>query len=134
MIDLIRQLKRHEGHNGKPYKCTSGKTTIGYGHNLDALPLTEEQSERILYDDVARCTYECSVNVQNWNELEYEVQCILINMCHNLGIVGLMRFKKMFKALKGHDRKEASKEIRDSLYYEQVTNRAEELAQIMEGA
>ncbi|HOE90389.1 MAG TPA: lysozyme, partial [Candidatus Cloacimonadota bacterium] len=29
-------LKKHEGLVLKPYKCSAGKLTIGYGRNLEA--------------------------------------------------------------------------------------------------
>lgn len=37
---LLRCLRLEEGFRAKPYKCTRGHWTIGYGHNLDANPLT----------------------------------------------------------------------------------------------
>ena len=32
---IKKQLVRHEGLRLKPYRCTAGKLTIGYGRNLD---------------------------------------------------------------------------------------------------
>ena len=36
LMDRIKeQLVRHEGLRLKPYHCTAGRLTIGYGRNLD---------------------------------------------------------------------------------------------------
>ena len=43
MSNLIAQLKRHESLELKPYKCTSGKLTIGVGRNLEDIGITEEE-------------------------------------------------------------------------------------------
>ena len=57
--NIYDQLKRDEGFRSTIYKDEVGKSTVGYGHNLDAKPLpdlvtpiTEEQAEQILSDDV----------------------------------------------------------------------------------
>lgn len=41
--DLLSQLKRHEGLRLWVYRCPTGHRTIGYGHNLDATPLSKEE-------------------------------------------------------------------------------------------
>jgi len=51
---LRKMLIRHEGLRLRPYKCTSGRWTVGYGHNLEshgeAIPesITIEQAEKYL--------------------------------------------------------------------------------------
>ena len=49
---MIRQLALHEGLRLKPYKCTSGALTIGYGRNLDARGITEAEAEMMLSHDI----------------------------------------------------------------------------------
>ena len=53
-------------------------------------------------------------------------------MMFNLGRPRLSKFKKMHAALSNADWKEAAKEGRDSLWYRQVTNRAERLMSRLE--
>ena len=40
MSDLSKEgkayMKIDEGYRGKPYLCTAGHLTVGWGHNLDA--------------------------------------------------------------------------------------------------
>ena len=40
---LKNDIKRHEGFRSKPYKDTVGKTTIGYGRNLDDVASTRSR-------------------------------------------------------------------------------------------
>ena len=54
MSNLIAQLKRHESLELKPYKCTSGKLTIGVGRNLEDIGITEQEAELLLLNDIGR--------------------------------------------------------------------------------
>ena len=47
-MNLIEQLKRHEGLKLKPYKCTADKLTIGVGRNLEDVGISEEEAEMLL--------------------------------------------------------------------------------------
>jgi lysozyme len=69
---------------------------------------------------------------EDWFNFPGEVKSILINMMFNLGRTRLGKFKKMNAAIKAGDWEEAAKEGRDSLWYRQVTNRAERLMRRME--
>jgi GH24 family phage-related lysozyme (muramidase) len=47
MIDLVKvgeDLKKDEGFRGCSYKCSAGKITIGYGHNIEDNPIPEHMS------------------------------------------------------------------------------------------
>lgn len=54
----LNLLKKFEGFSEKPYVCSGGKLTIGYGHVIKdneqfPVPLSEETAEELLLDDVA---------------------------------------------------------------------------------
>ena len=72
-----------------------------------------------------------SVSKQTLN-LPDEVQQILVNMMFNMGRTRLSKFKKFNAAIQEGDWKTAAVEGRDSLWYRQVTNRAERLMSRME--
>jgi len=55
---IKKQLTLHEGRKNKPYKCTSGKITIGVGRNLDDNGLSEDEIDYLLTNDVLRCEKE----------------------------------------------------------------------------
>lgn len=67
-----------------------------------------------------------------WCGFPGEVQEILVNMVFNLGRPRLSKFKKFNLALSTGDWDFAAIEGRDSLWYRQVTNRAERLMERLE--
>lgn len=126
----INQIKRHEGLKLHPYKCTAGKTTIGYGRNLEDKGITASEAEEMLLTDM------CEVEERLFGEglfsgLNDARKAVLINMGYQLGVSGLFKFKKMIAAL---DRKEyelAAKEMLNSRWAMQTPNRAKELSDQM---
>ena len=150
MDQLIEQLKRHEGYRAHAYRCTAGKRTIGYGYNLTANPLKlsslelqhaqlvgmgEYEAERLLKLMIAKVTDQLEEALPVINRLNTVRQDVLINMTYNMGLVGLLKFKKMLLALEKKDYQKASIEMLDSKWKDDVGNRAQELAtQMMTGA
>ncbi len=131
MTDIFSMIKRHEGFRDKPYRDTVGKLTIGYGRNLDDVGISEVEAEYLLTSDVSRIIAELSSHLQFWNTLDLARQDALIDMCYNLGLVGLLEFKKMLAAIESGDFKSASSEMLNSRWAIQVGNRAIELAKMM---
>jgi len=127
---LIEQLKAHEGFSGNVYQCTGGKTTIGYGRNLDDNPLTDNEASYLLNNDVNKITDILSKEIP-WNMINPARQAVLVNMSFNLGISGLYKFKKMFKAIDAGFYEKAAREMLDSKWSKQVGNRAIELSEQM---
>lgn len=150
MDQLIEQIKRHEGYRAHSYRCTAGKLTIGYGYNLSVNPLKlsslelyhaqlvgmgEHEAERLLKLMIAKITDQLEEAMPVINRLDTVRQDILINMAYNMGLVGLLKFKKMITALEKKDYQKASIEMLNSKWSSDVGNRAQELAtQMMTGA
>lgn len=127
MNKLIEQLKRHEGFRSKVYKDSAGILTIGYGTNLEHRGVSELEAELMLYTDVRHI--KASLNKHVWfTELNDVRQEAIINMAYNLGINGLLKFKKMIYYLKEQNYDMASKEALDSKWAKQVGKRALELS------
>lgn len=134
---LIEQLKRHEGFRAYIYKCTAGKNTIGYGHNIDSDPnrtvsdfkngITKEDAEKLLVEDIEIATKSLHFHFPFIITLSEVRQDCLVNMAFNLGIGGLLKFKKMIRALTHRNFEQAGVEMRDSKWYRDVGNRAKEL-------
>ena len=130
----IDQIKTDEGFRSKPYQCTAGKTTIGYGRNIEDNGITKSEAETLLLNDVKTVQIELLNNFNWFNGLNGARQGVLINMAFNLGLPRLMKFKKMLGALSDNDFYEASKQMLDSRWAVQVGDRANRLAkQIIEG-
>jgi lysozyme len=129
--NLIDTLKRHEGLMLKPYRCTANKLTIGYGRNLEARGITREEAEMLLENDIKLCLAQLKERVSFWDKLPVAVQEVLVNMAFNLGINGLLNFKKTMAMIQRGDYKGASVEMLNSNWARQVGNRAVELSNVM---
>jgi lysozyme len=143
MINLIEQLKVHEGFRGNYYLCSANKTTIGYGRNVEANslpehlgrdfdfnPMTKDEAEELLVQDVTK-TADRLLKKFNYSHLSSARQAVLINMAFNMGVNGVLKFKKMFKAISDNDFELAAYEMLDSLWAEKVGYRSDELAEQM---
>jgi len=126
------QLISHEGLRLKPYRCTSGKLTIGVGRNLEARGLSEEEALLLLDNDIAICVNDLQEIFAGsfWRSPEI-VQRVLIDMRFNLGSSGFRGFKKMIKAVKAHDFNTAAVEMQDSNWFVQVKDRGITLVEMM---
>jgi len=131
MDQLTEQLKKHEGFRSKPYLCSAGKLTIGYGRNLDDVGVSRSEAFELLRQDIARARWDVEKNIECANKLNIPRQDVLINMCFNLGIYNLLLFKKMIAALEKRDYDEAAKQMLNSRWAVQVGYRAVELAEQM---
>lgn len=126
---LKRQLIGHEGLKLKPYKCTSGKLTIGVGRNLEAKGVTEQEALFMLDNDIIYFEEELRRRLPSFRTFSGTRQAVLVNMAFNLGVNGLLNFKNMLNALEREDYDEAAVELLNSHYAVQVGMRAHELAE-----
>ena len=123
-------IKKHEGLCLKPYQCTAGKWTIGYGRNLEDNGISPMEAEQLLRNDVQRCYREC-LTLSCWQKLDETRQAVLVDMCFNLGISRLRTFKKMLAALEQGYFERAAYEMLNSKWAAQVGHRATELSELM---
>ena len=128
LMGLIGTIKKHEGFRGMPYKDKLGIPTIGYGTKL---PLTEEEAEMLLQHRLDKKILELSDKEPFYLELPQKAQEVIANMAYQMGVNGVLKFKKMWKALKNGDFQKAADEMLDSRWAKQTPNRARELAEIM---
>lgn len=130
--EVAKQMLRiHEGLRLKPYLCTSGKLTIGYGRNLEGNGISEEEAEYLFNNDVDRVDSELTQTFEWYNSLSIARKAVIIDMTFNLGIRGLSRFKKTISYIESKDYESASMEMLDSLWAKQVGKRAIKLSQMM---
>lgn len=133
-LDLV---KESEGFSATRYLCPAGKITQGYGRNLEAHPLSEEEkvelasdgsvSEEVAEKWAIKELYECEEKLNSniiYQKQSYVRKAVLLDMCFNIGYTGLMKFKKMWFALGNRDFTEASRQMKDSNWYVQVGNRS----------
>ncbi len=141
---IYEQLKIDEGVEYEIYLDHLGYPTFGVGHLVldtdpesgqpTGTPISEERVKECFEKDLDTSISECQELYQagEFDRLPGEVQEILVNMMFNMGRTRLTKFKKMHAAILEGDWKTAAVEGRDSLWYKQVTNRAERLMERLE--
>jgi len=127
MSKLVDQLKRHEGFRNRMYKDTVGKNTVGFGRNMDDVPITSTVAEMMLSEDVA-VAYDAATQLDYWANLSPARQDVVTNMIFNMGLPRFMGFKNMNAALFLSDFDMAADEMMDSKWAVQVGDRARELS------
>ena len=129
---LINMLLRDEGLRLKPYRCTANKITIGVGRNLQDKGISETEAMILLDNDIADVQAQCETEIDFWNDLSDVRKLVLMNMCFNLGITGLLKFRLTLQAIQQGDYALAAQRMLQSKWAEQVGARARRLAKIME--
>ena len=129
---LIDKIVRHEGLRLKPYRDSLGFLTIGIGRNLDGKGIIKEEAYILLDNDLDSCIEDLNVNLPWWETLDDFRQEVLIEMCFQMGIFGLLGFKEFLSHLRKGNYKGASEEMLNSKWAKQTPQRAEELAKIIE--
>ena len=134
---LIEELRRDEGVRYSPYLDSVGVKTVGVGHNLEVhpldltYPLTDEQVDKILADDLVRVFSGLDRKIGWWRNLSYARQRVLANMAFNLGVDGLLGFRRMILAVDRGHYDQAAQEMLNSKWAKQVFNRSIRLAEMM---
>jgi lysozyme len=135
MSKLIEMLKRHEGVETHAYTDTVGKITLGVGRNIDpngGIGLSEGEIDFLLYNDIDRVEEELYDNFKWFRTLGDVRSEAMIDICFNLGLPRLKKFKKALAAMEAEDYKLASLEWLDSVWADQVGQRAIELSLMIE--
>jgi len=128
---LIEELKRDEGVELRPYKCSAGFLTLGVGRNIEERGITMDESDYLLANDITICEEEAT-RVFKWYDTLSDVrQRVVLNMIFNLGLTKLLNFKKFLAAMEAEDWEEAGKQMLDSRWAKQVGNRADRLEQMI---
>ena len=122
-MDIKDLIRKHEGLVLKPYFCTSGKLTIGYGRNLEDLGISIQEAELMLQTDIARCFVDLQRVFPDLLSFPQELQAVLVDMMFNLGLPRFLGFQKFIAAIRERDYNKAAEEMKNSHWYEQVTNR-----------
>lgn len=128
---LIKELTRDEGLRLKPYRCTAGKLTIGVGRNLDDVGISPGEAEILLRNDIARAEADLDKALPWWRSLDEVRQRVIVNMAFNLGVPGLLKFKRTLRHVQAKEWLQAANAMLDSKWAKQVGPRAIRLATLM---
>jgi len=144
----LLMIMRDEGLSLEPYLCPAGVLTIGYGHSLtgDGLAVYHKITKNINVEKISlKNAYDLLLvdfvkiktdlgktdNFKKALPLSPHRVCVLYNMAFNLGVSGLMGFKKMWAALHAFDFRTAALEMLESKWALQVSHRAMGLSLMM---
>jgi len=133
LLERIKeQLVRHEGLRLKPYRCTAGKLTIGIGRNLDDCGISQTEAYGLLENDIQNCEKQLLEEIPEiYNALDEVRKSVLLNMCFNLGIGGLLGFNNTLAFIAAGDWERAANGMLASKWAKQVGRRAIELSELM---
>jgi lysozyme len=134
MIDrdaMVRQLRLHEGERLRPYRCTAGRLTIGVGRNLDDRGITREESAMLLANDISAVEAELLRALPWASQLDEVRQRVLLDMAFNLGLPGLLEFRRTLATIQAGRYQQAAAMMLESKWAAQVGQRARRLSQMM---
>lgn len=117
---LAQQLIIDEDLRLKPYRCKAGKLTLGVGRNLDDRGITKAEALMLLDNDIKSFWGQLVVKLPWVMQAPEPIQEVLVNMCFNMGLDGLLGFRKMLKALQVGDYAETVRQMGDSKWAHQV--------------
>ncbi len=127
-MSLIDSIKQHEGYVGIVYKDSLGIDTIGYGFTIKDLELDEDICEIILERKLKELETRVNLKFKWFMYMPQEIKDVVMEMCYQLGVGGVSKFKKTIAYLQNKQWEEASVEMLDSLWAKQTPNRAKELS------
>jgi lysozyme len=128
----IKLLTRDEGLRLKPYRCTAGKLTIGVGRNLEDVGITKDEAEQLLANDISRVVVDIVKRIPWAMKLDDARFSVIHSMVFQMGIGGVMNFRKFLNALQMGDFTRASIEMMDSKWAQHDSPaRAKRLAEVM---
>ena len=137
MEELKYRIKEHEGFRDTVYYDHLGNATVGWGHLVTSednftsgVTYPEEVLEQVFEKDFAKAK-EGADSLCKDLPINYIARGVLIEMCFQLGVNGVSKFRNMFEALKIPDYNKASEEMLDSKWHEQTPARAKSLSYVM---
>lgn len=131
-MNVAELIRAHEGLRLKPYRCTAGYLSIGYGRNLDSVGISELEAESMLQQDISAAS-RWLLEVLPWSfGLDAPRHAALLDLRFNLGPGGLLGFRKFLAAAARADWPRAAQELRESLWYGQVGVRAPRIVGMIE--
>jgi len=140
MEEIKSRIKEHEGFRDTVYSDSLGFATIGYGHLVlpsdnfvEGTIYPKEMLEEV-FDNDFKIAHDSANELLADIEHNFIIKGVIIEMCFQLGKPRVMKFKKMWQALKNNDLETASKEMIDSNWHKQTTKRCERLANVMKNA
>ena len=136
---LLERIRQEEGF--APYSFWDdakggggGQWTWGFGTCApgEGCFITEAQADSALREKVQQHVLDFG-EIFAGCDIPSDKEDAIMDLLYNLGETRFRKFRKLIAAVKRGDWPEAGKQVRNSIYYKQVTNRAERNAATLEG-
>jgi len=140
LIETLNQLQKDEGYKSKPYLCTAGKWTVGYGRNFQDVPFTTQELSVLLglrtetelkdfyFSDLENRISDIDdilkKNLVNYDILHETVKSVLVQMAYQIGVSGLYKFRKTLQYAREGKFEEMADEMLNSSWAHQTPLRA----------
>tara|TARA_Y100001970_G_scaffold22886_1_gene26668 strand:- start:8487 stop:8927 length:441 start_codon:yes stop_codon:yes gene_type:complete len=126
---LKLRIKKNEGFSIKPYRDKLGFLTIGYGHlilhyekHLTDKKLRKKDLEKIFDDDFNKAVNDFNLHLRTLYPNKQESE-LLIEMVFQIGLTGVLKFKKLLKNMSARKKYLVCFEMMNSLWYKQTPKR-----------
>ena len=133
-MNILKDIKRHEGFRSTVYQCTEGYDTIGYGFAIKDLVLDKDIADLILERKLKDLERKIASRFGWFYNAPDPIKDAVTNMCYQMGVSGFSKFKKTIYYLETEQYEEASTECLDSLWAKQTPNRAKEVSEAISSA
>lgn len=139
LLALLRQeegtrLACYDDATGKPIVPGShvvGHPTIGTGRALDTNGISDIEGYVLLQNDIEKIFNQLDARLPWWRGMTLGRQTVLASMTFQLGIVGLLAFKRTLAAMERGDYATAAQGMIVSLWAQQTPARAGRMASLM---
>lgn len=131
LTQVEEDLRLDEGWVPHAYQDHLGYWTIGYGFLIDERKhgkLPREIGDQWLKFEIVRRHRELRRQIYVYSDAPESVKRALLNMSYQLGIRGLLGFRRMLDCIADRDYVGAAAEALDSRWAEQTPERAERVA------
>ncbi|MBT1744892.1 glycoside hydrolase family protein [Enterobacter hormaechei] len=152
-MNITDMIIYDEGEKLTIYKDTEGYWTIGVGHLLTKSPskdeairqldklvgtghygyINKQESRQILEIDINQTIKQIGrtelINV--YTSLDIIRRTALVDMCFQLGVQGVLQFKKMIQHLNAREYEKAADEALNSKWARQTPNRAKRVTDVI---
>jgi lysozyme len=120
--EIKESIKKEEGLRLNVYRDSIGNLTVGYGHLLRVGSIIPQFVADALFE------FDYDRSVKDYETLKLDLDPVrrgaIIDMIFNLGIGGVLDFKKMLAHLRNKNWIQAAYELMESQYAKQVHERA----------
>ena len=134
LIKLRKELLRDEGFRRAAYRDHLGYWTIGIGRMIDKRRgggISRDEAAYLLTVDIDKIEIALDKRIPWWRNASSKQQRALVNMAFQMGVGGLMKFKRTLAMAKRGDWNQAATNALKSRWARQTPTRAKRVAAMM---